>query len=319
VNGTLTSLNTQIRNARSAKPVIDTARPLDTLFEVEPLGGGEGEPALTVFLAGSECPYACVFCDLWKHTTDAPTPVGAIPSQIRYGLDTVPPAVDPASLRIKLYNASNFFEPRAVPADDDAEILDLLAPFPAVTVENHPRLTNERCLAFGAALDGRLEVAVGLETIAPDTLSRLNKRATLDDFDRAADTLISRDIDVRAFVLLAPPFQAIGEAVEWAVRSVQHALERGARFVAINPVRAGNGFMDELKAAGEWTPPTLAQVEAALGQALELGGGIVVADLWEIQRFGSCPECESLRISNLETMNRTQVPARITHCERCDT
>lgn len=297
---------------------MDVTRPLDTLVEPEPFQGGGSEPTLTIFLAGGECPYTCVFCDLWKYTTDQATPEGAIPSQIEQGLAALSADLDSASVRVKLYNASNFFDPRAVPAGDDGRILELLAPFSAVTVENHPRLTNDRCLVFGSALAGRLEVAMGLETIDPGALAALNKQTTVADFDRAAETLHAHDIEVRAFVLLAPPFQAPAEAVEWAVRSAGHAFDRGARFVALNPVRPGNGFMDELQASGEWRRPSLAQVEAALSGALQLGRGIVVADLWEIHGFAGCADCDEDRISNLRTMNASQRPAAPTFCARCE-
>jgi archaeosine synthase beta-subunit len=333
VNKTAPGLNTRVREARSEKSAIDLSRPVDTLFEVEPTGDGGSEPTLTLFLAGAECPYTCVFCDLWKYTSDGPTPAGAIPAQIRHGLHSLrregvlkdsegsrslPAWVDPGLLRVKLYNASNFFEARAVPACDDEAILDLLAPYPAVTVENHPRLTNERCLSFAAGLNGRLEVAMGLETVARDTLARLNKRTTLDDFARAAETLHAHNVDVRAFVLLAPPFQSASESVEWALRSVEYAFENGARFVAINPVRSGNGFMDRLQASGDWTPPTLADVEAALGDALALGGGIVVVDLWEIENFAGCPDCDGARIANLRSMNEAQLARPVISCARCN-
>ena len=38
--------------------------------------------ATTIFLAGRECPWRCVMCDLWRETTEADTPPGAIPHQI---------------------------------------------------------------------------------------------------------------------------------------------------------------------------------------------------------------------------------------------
>ena len=38
--------------------------------------------AATLFLTGSECPWRCVMCDLWRYTTLEDTPVGAIPHQI---------------------------------------------------------------------------------------------------------------------------------------------------------------------------------------------------------------------------------------------
>jgi len=279
-------------------------------------GGGTG-PSFTVFLAGAECPFACVFCDLWRYTTDGPTPVGAIPSQLGQALAGLPAGVAHDRLRVKLYNASNFFEPRAVPAEDDPELLRLLEPFPAVTVENHPRLTNERCLAFSEGLAGRLEVALGLETVRTGTLARLNKGTTVDDFDRAAERLTGAGIDLRAFVLVGPPHQPAAEAVEWAVRSAEHAFERGARFVALNPVRGGNGYMDRLQAAGEWSPPALRDLERALTSVLATGRGLAVADLWEIEVFGGCEVCDGRRIENLGRMNETQRATEPVECAAC--
>jgi radical SAM enzyme (TIGR01210 family) len=205
---------------------------------------------------------------------------------------------------VKLYNASNFFEPRAVPPDDEAEILELVAPFSRVTVECHPRLIGDRCLRFAERLTGSLEVAMGLETIHPQSLARLNKEMTLADFDRAAATLRAAGIGLRAFVLLAPPFTPPDEAVDWAVRSAEHAFEQGATRVSLIPVRGGNGAMEALRDSGDFNPPTLEQLEETLERCLSLGG-IVTADLWDARRFSHCPECAEARIARLDLMNRT--------------
>jgi radical SAM enzyme (TIGR01210 family) len=207
--------------------------------------------------------------------------------------------------RIKLYNASNFFEPRAVPLDDEAEILELVSPFSRVTVECHPRLIGDRCLRFAERLGGSLEVAMGLETIHPESLSRLNKEMTLADFDRAAATLRAAGIGLRAFVLLAPPFTPPDEAVDWAVRSAEHAFAQGAERVSLIPVRSGNGAMEALQKAGDFTPPSLAQLEEALERCLALNQGIVTADLWDARRFIHCPECADARLARLDGMNRS--------------
>ena len=147
-----------------------------------------GDPALTIFLAGAECPFTCVFCDLWRETLDGPTPPGALPAQLREALAAAGPLPQPVR-RLKLYNASNFFEPRAVPMEDEDEILALVAPFARVTVECHPRLVGGRCLRFAERLTGRLEVAMGLETVHPEALPRLNKGLTLDGLRPRAATL----------------------------------------------------------------------------------------------------------------------------------
>jgi len=320
------SVTRWVRERRPAKLSIDNPmQALSWFWERERTPEGGEIIALTILLAGAECPFTCVYCDLWRQTLDGPTPRGAIPAQIRGVLEECGPLPEPCA--VKLYNASNFFEPRAVPPEDDAEIAALVAPFARVTVECHPRLVGERCLAFGRRLAGRLEVAMGLETAHPEALARLNKGMTLADFDSAARLLREAGLGMRAFVLLGAPFVPPAEAVEWTVRSVEQALEAGAAFVSIIPVRDGNGAMEELRQAGDFTPPTLSQLEEALERGLDLaatrndGGrssGVVAADLWEAARFSSCPECAEARLRRLAEMNRTGASPPTVHCASCD-
>jgi hypothetical protein len=82
--------------------------------------------------------------------------------------------------------------------------------------------------AFANRLSGRLEVAIGLETADPAVLARLNKRMTRESFARAADFLARHGIELRAFILLKPPFAAEDDYVEWACRSIDCAREHGA-------------------------------------------------------------------------------------------
>jgi radical SAM enzyme (TIGR01210 family) len=298
------------RSLRAPRRAIDPWQPLGQLWEEERTPDGGFLPALTVFLAGAECPFTCVFCDLWRETLDGPTPPGALPAQLRKALAAAGPLPDPAA--VKLYNASNFFEPRAVPVEDEDEILPLVAPFARVTVECHPRLIGDRCRRFAARLAGRLEVAMGLETVHPEALPRLNKGLTLEDFDRAAEILRREGIGLRAFVLVGCPFVPPEEAVEWAVRSAVHAFEQGAERVSLIPVRGGNGALEALN----FTPPRLDQLEEALERCLSLNG-IVTADLWDARRFASCPQCVDARLARLERMNRSGCPEARVECAVC--
>jgi radical SAM enzyme (TIGR01210 family) len=315
------ALTRWVRERRPAKlPIEDPFRPLATFKEEERLPGGGAIDILTLILAGAECPFTCVYCDLWRQTLDGPTPPGAIPAQIRTALAEHAPF--PGRCAIKLYNASNFFEPKAVPPEDDAEIAALVAPFERVTVECHPRLVGahfERSLAFAARLEGKLEVAMGLETVHPEALPKLNKGMTLEDFDRAARTLREAGVALRAFVLLGAPFVPKEETVAWTLKTVAHALEGGASHVSIIPVREGNGAMEELRRGGDFTPPTLGQLEEALerGQALEGGRGVVTADLWEAERFAECPACAGARLLRLAEINRAGEPRAAIDCTTC--
>src|SRR2546423_1074788 len=234
-----------------------------SVLEHERRPNGAIETALTVFLAGAECPFTCSFCDLWRYTIDGPTPVGAPPKQLSdvlQSLDASAPRLD----RLKLYNASNFFDRRAVPAADLPRIAELAAPFAGVTVESHASTIGPATLEFAQQLTGRLEVAMGLETIHPLAAAQLNKRLDLARFDSAARFLVEHSIDLRVFVLLGAPYVPAEESVEWTVRTVEYAAQHGASVVSIIPVRGGNGEMERLAGLRHFTPPTLSQLEEAL-------------------------------------------------------
>ena len=271
------------------------------MLEEERAAHGALERALTVFLAGAECPFTCSFCDLWRWTLDGPTPPGALPAQLRQVLDNLD-NLDSLH-RLKLYNASNFFDRQAVPREDVPRLAELAAPFAAVTVESHANTIGPLTLEFAAMLSGRLEVAIGLETIHPVAAQHLNKRLELERFDRAAAFLAKHEIDLRVFVLLGAPYVPADESIEWAIRTARYAAERGASRIAIVPVRGGNGEMERLQALGDFVPPTLAQLEVALERCLTIRSAVVTADLWDVERLPGCETCRPQRIARIRAMN----------------
>ena len=306
-----------IRDLRPPHVEPDVWRPIGHQHEQERQADGEVADALTVFLAGRECPFTCVFCDLWRYTTAAPTPVGALPAQLRRSLDAVGPL--PSSAVLKLYNASNFFDAKAVPPDDDDPLATLAAPFARVVVECHATLVGRRCFDFAERLrqkavdaghdtGGRLEVAVGLETVHPTALPLLGKRVTLDDFARAAERLATRSLALRSFVLVGAPYVPAVDDTEWVARSVAFAFEHGAEHVVLIPTRAGNGAMEQLATGGAWDPPSLKSVEAAFDHCLNAAStsapsGVVTVDPWDLAPLATCASCCNERIARLERMN----------------
>ena len=276
--------------------------------------GGKVENALTVFLAGAECPFTCSFCDLWRFTLDGPTPPGALTRQLERVLRSLD---GPLPDRLKIYNASNFFDQRAVPLEDVLGIARLAGPFSAVTVESHASTISPRTLEFARQLTGRLEVAVGLETIHPVAIEQLNKYLDLARFDWAARFLLENGVDLRVFVLLGAPHVPAAESVAWTVRTVEYAVERGASVVSIIPVRGGNGEMERLQGLGQFTPPTLSQLEESLDLSVKLSGTVVTADLWDVERLPACEHCRSGRIARLRRLNLTgRVEPRLA-CSKC--
>lgn len=306
--------DSRIRRLRGHKPKVDPTKAHGWLLEEERSATGRVERALTVFLTGSECSFTCSFCDLWRFTIDGPTPVGALPKQIA---DTLRSVDGPVADRIKLYNASNFFDHRAVPAEDIPAIVELVAPFAGVTVESHANTIGAQTLELAHQMPGRLEVAMGLETIHPEAIANLNKRLDLTRFDRAAGFLADNGIGLRVFVLLGVPYIPRRESIEYTVRAARYAADRGAAMVSLIPVRGGNGELERLESLGHFTPPTLAQLETVLEKCLQFTGTVITADLWDVDRLPACEDCRLARVERIRRMNVTGRAERRVDCAVC--
>lgn len=304
--------NAWITSRRPERNPVDPLRPYAYHVEDERAASGEVVPVATIFLTNRECPWRCVMCDLWRNTLTESVPVGAIPTQIDYALQRLG-----AARQVKLYNSGSFFDPKAIPLEDHAAIAERMAGFERVIVECHPALVGETCIRFSHRIAGRLEVAMGLETAHPETLQLLNKRMSLEQFESAAQILQKNGIALRVFILVKPPFIEEEHALAWAVRSIEFAFEGGATAATLIPTRGGNGVMEELAAAGLFSPPKLAMLEAAMAAGIAMERGRVFADLWDVRKIASCVACAEGRIARLHSMNLRQCITPPVQCDRC--
>jgi hypothetical protein len=289
-------------------------KPYAFLVEEECSATRELVSIATIFLTNRECPWRCLMCDLWKNTLTEPVASGAITAQIDYALAQLPPA-----RQIKIYNSGSFFDSQAIPVEEYPVIAAKVAAFERTIVECHPALVTQRCLEFRDILSNQLEIAMGLETVHPEVLDRLNKRMTLDQFAASAEFLRANQIDLRVFILVQPPFMKPEESLYWAQRSLDFAFDCGATAATLIPTRAGNGAMDNLAQSGEFSPPRLDTLEASARYGLELLRGRVFVDLWDIRNAAAeyC-SCYPERIARLHEMNlRQQIPQPVecAHCE----
>jgi archaeosine synthase beta-subunit len=327
-----TDRDTWVLSHRPARHAVDPERPYAFLVEEEPDASGDLVPVATIFLTNRECPWRCVMCDLWRNTLQEATPIGAIPEQIEYALaqlssDAAHGAHHPHApafaqgknnnAHIKLYNAGNFFDGKAIPPEDHLAIADAVRGFRRVIVECHPMLVNDACLRFRDLLAGSLEIAMGLETASPEVLEKLNKRLTLEQFQVAGEFLRHNGVALRVFILVQPPFMPASESLHWAQRSLEFAFECGATAATLIPVRAGNGAMEALAASGDFLPPRLDTLESAMEYGLRLHRGRVFADLWDLPRAFDCPLCRDARVARLRAMNLSQVSAPRIVCSAC--
>lgn len=290
-----------ILSKRGIKNTVDPERPYAWLVEKERTIRGAIEPIAVIFLTNKECPFHCLMCDLWKNTTDITVSAEAISLQIKFALRNI------KNVRhIKLYNSGSFFDRRAIPVVEYKKIAELLETFETVIVESHSAFINESILEFKNMLKPELHVAMGLETVNPEVLDRLNKQMTLEDFKRAASFLNSNNIPSRAFILLRPPFMTEAEGIIWAKKSIDFAFQSDIECCTIIPVRGGNGAMETLQQSGHFHTPDIRSLEEVLEYGISLKKGRVFADTWDLSLFSSCNKCLDQRSKRLETMNHTQ-------------
>jgi uncharacterized Fe-S cluster-containing MiaB family protein len=292
-------------------PPLSADSPYHVVREPEPDGRGGQVETTAIFLTVSRCPIGCSMCDLHRFTLDKPTPVGAIPLQIRRGLNA---SSDRAAHKsschsgneafrggwVKLYNSGNFFDPQSIPPADYDEIATLCGDFERVIVENHPRFGGERLKRFQRVLKQPLEVAVGLETVQPRWLARMKKQMTRDQFDQYAAQLHQLQVDLRVFLIVGVPGVGILEATRWARLSLRHAIRAGARHISMIPSRRGNGWKPAAGRLPDFSLDDWLDFQASVIADAD-GRAAITIDLWEMP-------ADDPRVDRLREVNLTQRP-----------
>lgn len=297
---------------RPARAALSEQEPYGYFIEEECGADGQAEQVATILLTNRECPFNCAMCDLWRNTLTETVSSGAIPAQIDHALQRLSPA-----RTVKLYNSGSFFDPGAIPPSDYATIAAQLREYDRVIVESHPTFVGEQSVAFRDLLTGQLEVAMGLETAHPDVLEKLNKRMTLGQFASAAGFLRMQEIDLRAFILVQPPFMKVEDSLHWARQSVDFAFDCCAKAATLIPTRGGNGTMEVLAQVGSFVAPDLRMLEDAVAYGVGLHRGRVFADLWDLKQGGHCAHCFDTRMERLREINLRQTLLPALHCDIC--
>lgn len=303
-----------ILSKRGKKNTVDPFKPYGWLIEKELTSNGQIEDTLIVFLTNKECPFHCLMCDLWKNTCDDTVPLGAITMQIRSVLEQVNNIH-----HIKLYNSGSFFDHNAIPVQEYSQIAYLLKDFKTVIVESHPAFINGHATEFAGMLKSSLEVAIGLETVHPEILPKLNKKMDPGSFQRATAFLTENEISTRAFILLKTPYMNEEEGIFWAKKSIDYAFSSGVECCTVIPVRPGNGALDYLAEKGLFSIPKISSLEKVLEYGILSGKGRVFADTWDLSLFSDCSKCLHERIKRINMMNLTQQISKPVICGYCQT
>ncbi|MFQ5800661.1 MAG: archaeosine biosynthesis radical SAM protein RaSEA, partial [Candidatus Hydrothermarchaeales archaeon] len=173
---------------------------------------------------------------------------------------------------LKLFTSGSFFDPEEVSKDLLDSIITAVNErgIRQLQVESRPEfLTKDGLDYVKENLDSKLEMGIGLET-SNDLIraSCINKGFSFGDYKKAVELCRSKDVYVKTYLLLKPPFILEREAIEDTVESALDAVQAGSTRISINPMNIQRGTIVELLwRRGEYRTPWLWSLVEVLRQA----------------------------------------------------
>jgi hypothetical protein len=164
---------------------------------------------------------------------------------------------------LKIFNSGSFFDERELARETAFAIFEEVNRHPRIKrlqVEARPEYLDGYVLRESAdLLNASLEVGIGFETVSDYIRDNcINKGVTLRDLRRAMRRCRESGVEVKAYILVKPPFLTEREGIEDAVRSGVAAHKYGADRISLNPVSVHRDTLVEmLWRRGEYSPPWL--------------------------------------------------------------
>lgn len=219
---------------------------------------------------------------------------------------------------LKLFTSGSFFDPEEVSRD----LLDSIITgvneggIRQLQVESRPEFLTEDGLGYVKEnLDSKLEIGIGLET-SNDLIrtSCINKGFSFNDYKTAVKLCRSKDVYVKTYLLLKPPFILEREAIEDTVKSALDAVQAGSTKISINPMNIQRGTLVELLwRKGEYTVPWLWSLVEVLKQVMGAKPDVSVLShptgAGTQRGVHNCGECDSIVIKAIRDFSTTQDPS----------
>ena len=207
-------------------------------------------------------------------------------SMCGYFNDTVPGGVSGEMLReqwkkirpslrgkryAKIYTSGSFIDPTEVPLDFADEIMFDMKEMgiEKVLIESLPEFVNPK--NFNYTNSPKLEIAIGLESSSSLVLDKcVNKRLRWSNFVKVCKNVREHGVEIKAYVLLKPPYLNEKDAIDDAVQSAFDAAPHVDK-ISINPVNVQkNTVVEKLWIRNEWSAPWLWSVVEVLERCRDL-------------------------------------------------
>ena len=218
-----------------------------------------------------------------------------------------------------LYVAGSFFDPKELPLSLRQSVLEAISKLPALrrlVVETRPEFLRKGVVRpVVQELGGiQLQVGIGFDSLNPKVRALcLNKHCKNAHFDSAAHVLQDEGAELLTYIVLKPPFLDEGPAIEEAVATARHALEKGAREVSIEPLSVQAGTLAHMLLEQKLHhPPWLWSLIEVLQRVVPMGpvksGGLVVYPSPD-HVPSNCDLCSDQVRKAIQEFNVTQDPA----------
>jgi hypothetical protein len=225
---------------------------------------------------------------------------------------------------LKIFNSGSFFDGMEIAQTTSEKIFEQVNNRPEirrVQVESRPEfLTHEILRKAKEGLNAELEIGVGLETTNDYIrVNCINKGFLLEDFKKATNLCKELEVQVKAYLLIKPPFLTEKEAIEDAINSGIEAERLGVSRVSFNPVNIQKGTLVELLwKKNEYRAPWLWSIVKIL-ENLNKRVGIPVLShptaAGKKRGTHNCGKCDSEVYDAIITFSITQDSSYLTNLE----
>ena len=202
--------------------------------------------AISIVLATIGCSHArdttggCTMCSyLLDGIPESPTPEELL-HQFQQAMSKI--EGEPEPLSVKIYTSGSFLDVDEIPSDVRKKILSLLSSDPRVkqvVLESRPEYATDEVLKEISTILGDKHVEIGIGFESSSDLIRsicINKGFVTHDFEEAVQRASKRNISIRAYVLLKPPFLTERDALLDSIQTIRYLDKVGVSTISINPV-----------------------------------------------------------------------------------
>jgi len=216
---------------------------------------------------------------------------------------------------LKVYTSGSFLDECEIPADVAGRVREHCRDKSIrLLFESRPEYVTSSKLDDITNIHDDLEIGLGLESSNDRVLKySINKGFTVRDYENAARLISEKDLDIRTYVLLKPPFLTESEAIADSISTIRFAAAK-SKTISLNPVNVQRGTMVE-RLWKDWSyrPPWLWSALEVLKATSVLGRKILCEPTGGGRARGAhnCGECDEVILHSLKAYSQSQDASKL--------